>query len=299
MTGQLPEGDEVFLDHIAHFVPDIAAATAALQRCGFQTTPFSVQVAPSGKDGALEPTGTGNVTAMLKEGYLEVLCKTSDTPLSRELEAAIGRWPGVHLAAFSVAEPYEAHARLEAEGFPMRPIVRLRRPVETEDGIGEARFTVVRPEAGALPEGRVQMLTHHTEREVWQPRWLAHPNGATALLGLLIVSDEVTEAVARFQKFLLTAPQYADFGPRLELPRGHVQISDARRAAGLLGEAPGLPWMAAYALLVDDLSRVETFLAAAGCESHAAGNALVTAFPAALGSGFWAFVEDQSDVPWL
>ncbi len=70
---QLPDGDAIFLDHIGHFVRDIKAAEAALQSCGFLPTPFSVQTAPTGPDGAMEPTGTGNVCAMLPAGYLEFL----------------------------------------------------------------------------------------------------------------------------------------------------------------------------------------------------------------------------------
>lgn len=62
---QLPEGDQVFLDHIGHFIKDIPAATETLKRCGFLPTPFSVQTAPTGADGAMEPTDTGNVCPML------------------------------------------------------------------------------------------------------------------------------------------------------------------------------------------------------------------------------------------
>ena len=40
MTNQLPGPGAVFLDHVAHFVPDMGTATAALERCGFGLTPF-------------------------------------------------------------------------------------------------------------------------------------------------------------------------------------------------------------------------------------------------------------------
>ena len=64
---QLPLGEEIFLDHVGHFVPDRAAASYALMRCGFAPTPVSVQVNPDGT-----PTGTGNVCAMFARGYVEV-----------------------------------------------------------------------------------------------------------------------------------------------------------------------------------------------------------------------------------
>src|SRR5262249_43556770 len=135
---QLPRGDEIFLDHIGHFVPDRHAASRALVRAGFAPTPVSVQV---DSDGA--STGIGNVCAMMRRGYIEVLFKTSETPLATELEAAIERYGGVHLAAFAVADAAKAHRRLSDAGFKMRPLVEMERPVETASGRQTtAAFTV-------------------------------------------------------------------------------------------------------------------------------------------------------------
>ena len=297
MTRQLPAGGEIFLDHIAHFVPDIRAAREALARCGFLPTPFSVQTAP-GPDGAPQPTGTGNVCAMLREGYLEVLAKTSETPLSAELDAAIARWPGVHLAAFAVSEPEAAYQRLVGSGIAMRPMVHMRRPVEMEHGTGEARFTVLRPQPGIMAEGRIQLLTHHTEAEVWQPRWLDHPNGVTALLGLLIVSDDLPDAAVRFERVLGITPERVG-GIRFALPRGHVHLAESVEATAIVGKPPGLPWIAAYGLRVDDLERAASSMRDAGVATTRADNALIAAFPPALGAGYWVFVEDAAALPWM
>ena len=87
---RLPVGDEIFLDHVGHFVRDAEAASQALERCGFAPTPISIQV-NSDSAGGTHPTGTGNVTVMLSRGYAEILFKTSDTALSRELDAALQR----------------------------------------------------------------------------------------------------------------------------------------------------------------------------------------------------------------
>ncbi len=43
---RLPAGDEIFLDHVAHFVADADAAARALAQAGFTTTPQSIQVNP-------------------------------------------------------------------------------------------------------------------------------------------------------------------------------------------------------------------------------------------------------------
>jgi len=80
---RLPAGDEIFLDHVAHFVADADAASRALAQAGFTTTPPSIQVNPDAHGGPPQPTGTGNVTAMLDRGYIEFLFKTADTPLAQ------------------------------------------------------------------------------------------------------------------------------------------------------------------------------------------------------------------------
>jgi Glyoxalase-like domain len=299
MAAQLPEGDEIFLDHIAHFVADIAAAGEALARCGFLTTPFTIQTAPPGPDGTMQPTGTGNICAMLRAGYVEILAKTSETPLSAELDAAIARWPGVHLAAFSVAEPQATYDRLVGAGMPMWPMVHMRRPVEMPGGRSEARFTILRPQPGAMAEGRMQLLTHHTEAEVWQPRFLDQPNGAGALLGLLIVSNDPEEAAGRFKRLLGVAPQRKARGIRLPMARGHIEITSPENAVPLFAAPPGLPWIAAYGLRVDDLERAAIFMRDAGVATTRAGDALIAAFPPALGIGFWVFVADAAALPWL
>src|SRR5689334_9169071 len=116
---QLPLDEEMFLDHVGHFVRDAETAGRALARAGFAPTPVSVQYNPDGT-----PMGTGNITAMLTRGYIEVLFKTADTPLGREFEAALADNAGVHLTNFAVSDAAKAHDRLTAQGFAMRPLVQ-------------------------------------------------------------------------------------------------------------------------------------------------------------------------------
>src|SRR5262249_29627200 len=142
---------------------------------------------PDPAGGAPQLTGTGNVTAMFARGYIEVLFKTADTVLGREFEAGLARYGGVHLAAFAVRDAATAHSRLIDQGFRVRPLVQMQRPVDTETGKGTAAFTLARVEPGEMPEGRIQILTHRTEDMVWQPRWLTHPNGALGLTSIAIV----------------------------------------------------------------------------------------------------------------
>src|SRR2546421_10547692 len=91
MPNQLPPPGTVFLDHVAHFVPEMEAAAAALERCGFRLTPFTAQT--NRVDGRPVPAGTGNRCAMLRQGYVEILTAgpnpSGDTQLGRAMRERI------------------------------------------------------------------------------------------------------------------------------------------------------------------------------------------------------------------
>jgi hypothetical protein len=290
---QLPIGDEIFLDHVGHFVRDRDAASRALARAGFAPTPPSVQVNPDPAGGAPQPTGTGNVTAMFARGYIEVLFKTADTPLGRELDAGLARYPGVHLAAFAVADAAAAHARLGRAGFRMRPLVQMQRPVDTGGAPGTAAFTLARVEPGEMPEGRIQILTHRTEHMVWQPRWLEHPNGALGLVSVAIAVADPWEAGRRFARFTGRAPTPATFGQTIELDRGSIGLVGPNSFAHLFPEipAPSLPFMGVYGIKVRSLRAVEELLQRAGIRMRRNDHALVAVWPEELGLGAWLFME--------
>jgi len=289
---QLPIGDEIFLDHVGHFVSDPDAASHALTRAGFAPTPVSVQVDPAGAR-----TGTGNVCAMFPRGYVEVLFKTAETPLAAELDISMARYTGVHLAAFAVADAAAAHRRLGEVGFPLRPLVSMQRPVDTESGPATAAFTVARVERGAMAEGRIQILTHRSEDAVWQKRWLVHRNGARGLASVVIVVADVDEAAARFALFTGRPAMTIRAGQSIQLDRGRVDLVTRDAFEAALPEIPiaSLPFMGAYGVRVASLGAVETMLRDAGMAARLAGDTIVAPFAAELGTGAWLFA-DSSEV---
>lgn len=296
---QLPSGNEMFLDHVAHFVREADAASRALARAGFAPTPPSIQMNPDVAVGT-QLTGTGNVTAMFARGYIEVLFKTADTVLGREFEAMLGRYSGVHLAAFAVADAQHAHERLRADGFRVRPLVKMQRPVATEAGDAVAAFTIARVEPDVMPEGRIQMLTHHTEAAVWQPRWLSHPNTAIGLIDVVIAVADAKEAAARFSRFTGRAAITMPGAALIRLDRGGVYLIAHDRAAEKLPEVPAttLPYMLGYAIRVRSLAAAEAAVDSADLEWRAFEGGLVACFPSELGAGAWFFVEDAAALPW-
>jgi hypothetical protein len=253
---QLPERGAVYLDHVAHFAPDIELAASALEGCGFHLTPFTAQ--ENREEGRGVPAGTSNRCAMLRRGYVEILARTAYTPLARQLGERLARHVGLHLAAFGTADAAAEHRRLAAAGFPVLPIVDMRRPV----GDGEARFTIARIMPGPMPEGRMQFLTHHTEHLVWRDGFLDHPNGARALTGLWIAAPDPGEPAARFARFTGRAVSLDGEVAAIRLDRGVLRFATPEYLEREFGIAAGppLPYLAAYEVETDRFAALGSVL---------------------------------------
>jgi hypothetical protein len=282
---QVPPAGSLNLDHVAHFVPQIDAASAAFKRLGFTLTPFSAQSHRLGPDEPLVPAGTGNRCVMLERGYLECLTPTGDTPLAEQLRVAMRRYVGIHLVAFGTGTADVDHARLVQQGFePLAPVA-LQRPIETENGIGTARFTVVRVPPGTMPEGRIQYCQQHTPDLVWQRRWISHANGATALASVLLCVADPAEAATRYSRY--TGLAACSFGNTrsIETARGTLIFIDAETVRNTFGTAaPTLPWIAGYALESRDIAATRAYLQTAGVEGRELDDGrIAVTMPQALG----------------
>jgi hypothetical protein len=296
VTDQTPAAGSLNLDHVAHFVPDTDAASAALEQLGFTLTPFSAQSHRLQPDGPLVPAGTGNRCVMLRSGYIEFLTPTAPTPLADQLHAAMSRYVGVHLIAFGTSAPDEDHLRLQENGFDPLPPVALQRPISTGQGEDLARFTVVRVLPGTMPEGRIQFCQHHTPHLVWQPRWLDHANHASALSAVVLCVEDVAATLERYSRF--TGLPFTS-GPHvscMQTARGTlygVDPATLRRAVGVT--PPALPWIAGYALETAQLAATRAHLRATGMtvlDSEAGRCAVV--MPHSLG-GIVIFHEQGRD----
>jgi len=282
---QVPSPGTLNVDHVAHFVPHIDSASAALEKLGFMLTPFSAQSHRPEPGGPLVPAGTGNRCVMLERGYLEFLTPTGDTPVANQLRTAIKRYTGVHLIAFGTAAPDADHARLAAAGFePLAPVA-LQREISTEHGNATARFTVVRVPPQTMPEGRIQFCQHHTPALVWQQRWMHHLNRAAELAGVILRVADAQEAAQRFARYTGLLAQVTGSVWRIDTARGYLIFVDRDTLHRRLNVVPpSLPWIAGYVLRSSDIAATGDFLRKTGEPVHVLGNQrLLVSLPPALG----------------
>lgn len=268
-ASQLPSLGKLNIDHVAHFVPHIDAASAALEQAGFTLTPFSEQSHRLEPGGPLTPAGAGNRCVMLREGYLEFLTPTGDTPIAQQLRSAIQRYTGLHLIALGTAAAEADHARLEKNGFSPLPAVALQREIGTTDGSGTARFTVVRVPPGTMAEGRIQYCQQHTPELLWQPRWLEHRNHARGLAAVIICVADPQEAAQRYARYTGLLAQLSRTQWRIDTQRGALLFVTPAAVEQKLGiTAPALPWIAGYVLTSDKLATTHDALRSCDVSEH-------------------------------
>ena len=285
----VPEGREVYLDHVGLFVPDFDASPRRLQELGFAMTPFVAHMASTEPGVAATPSGTGNQCAIFGQGYLEMLGPTVDTPLSRQLRAQLDRYPGWHLIAFAANLPEENHERIGRDGFKPLPLVRLARPVPTDTGEETCRFSVIRVPPDVMPEGRIQIVTHHTPELVWQPRYQHQPNGVAGLTGVLVCVDDPREAAERFCRFVGVEPVERTDTWEMGLHEGRVVFIQARRFRELYPdrELPCTPYIAEVSMRTEDLAATRRYFDNGGIRYEAVGDgALRVPGAEALGASF-------------
>jgi hypothetical protein len=275
---QKPPPGELYLDHVAHFVPDLAAAARLLESLGFTPTPESAHRA----QGA--PAGTSNRCLMFEDGYIEILAPSSendlDTPNARRVRAMMARYDGVHLACFGTPDARFEHARLAAQGFEPEPLVDLQRTV---DGGETVRFSVVYVPPDRMPEGRVQYVQQLTPEVIWKDRFVSHANGITGLTAVYVVADDPAATAARWARFSGLLPRSEGALVCLQAARGRVLIG---KRETLFEGAPAAPALAGYAL---SCRQPEAFVARCSkmgfaVRRTAAGHAI--SLPASLG-GTW------------
>ena len=274
---QKPAPGELYLDHVAHFVPDLGAAARLAESLGFAVTPESAHRA----QGA--PAGTSNRCIMLEEGYIEILAPTLDTPHARRVRSRMDRYDGVHLACFGTPDAQAEHRRLAEHGFEPEPLVDLQRTLETGKRV---RFSVVYVPPAKMPEGRIQYVQQLTPEVIWDTPSLAHTNGVTALKAVYVVADDPAQVAARWARFAGLLPRPEGDLVRLDCARGQVFVATRHDLVQILGAAPAAPGLAGYRLAC---RHPEAF--AARCtklqlavRKTAAGHAV--SLPAALG-GVW------------
>ena len=179
------------LDHIGTAVHDLDHGKRTWENLGFKLTARSYHKGATTPGGPIEPWGSANHCAMLKQGYLEVIGIYDATRYS-SAKAMLARYQGPHIVAFRPASA-EAVQALIAGGLPVDAGRALERMApygpEGKESVRVA-FRNSRFTPAVFPEAQFQYTEHFTRPEMWQPHLLEHPNGAVALHCLYLCTPD-------------------------------------------------------------------------------------------------------------
>jgi hypothetical protein len=165
---------------------------------GFQLTPL-----------AHHNLGSSNRLIMLKSSYIELLGWGKGKQVQR---AEIANQPiGLDALVFRTNDAYACFNQLKEAGFAVNPVQDLSREGEFMGNKVLVEFKTVRFSEQPIPGLRIYFCEHLTPDYVWQKQWLIHPNKTQDLQQITIVSPNIGETAATFQRLLELADSQLQF----------------------------------------------------------------------------------------
>ena len=226
--------------------------------------------------GPVEPWGSGNHCAMLRQGYLEIIGLT-DESLFSSVKDMVALYEGAHIVAIGCREDDElVYAEQSRKGLPVDPPRLLERDAAFgphNETTRRARFRNAIIPRDRYPEARFQYIEHLTRDVLWQPHLLDHPNGAQALAQLWFASDDPSATAARLAPVFGSAPERGADDIRIPLTMGGAVVHVVARSRWneLLPDTqtPPLPAPVAIGFDVADMEACARLLDKAGVQTHA------------------------------
>ncbi|MBS0337521.1 MAG: VOC family protein [Proteobacteria bacterium] len=199
------------LDHLGTIVTDLAAGAARWERLGFRLSPLSRQRGRMPGRDADGPWATANRCAIFRHGYLELI-GIVDAAAFNPWTKFLARFEGLHLLALRVPDADAAYAELSARTATLNAPVQRERKLDVDGVEATMRFRNIFSRDESYPEGRYIVLEHQTPEYLWQPRYLAHPNGALALEAALVCADDAHAQAVRLESIVGRAPSEGAHG---------------------------------------------------------------------------------------
>src|SRR5690606_34928011 len=108
--------------------------------------------------------------------------------------------------------------RVTQAGVRNSGVITLQRDIEVQGEMRTAIFDCVHFDNALNPEGLIQAAHHRFPEYVHQPRYLGHPNGATSLTRVTLVSDDPGEMAAKYATLTGQPSTELEGVPAIHLP---------------------------------------------------------------------------------
>jgi catechol 2,3-dioxygenase-like lactoylglutathione lyase family enzyme len=247
------------IDHVVIVVNDLEVAADSFRRMGFVVTPRGEHT-----------LGSRNHCVMLGEDYIELLQSPPENPHPSRQHYTDFATEGDGLAAIALRtdSAREAYTEMLWAGFAPTDPVDFSRPVRLPEGSRNARFRITQLGPDKTPGSRVFLCEHFTREVVWRPEYRSHRNGATALAGVAIVTEDVPGTARAYERMFDAPAQPIAEGLLIETGSAPIavatQASLAKRLPGIGTTARPAPKPAALFVRVADRDTAAAALAEGG-----------------------------------
>lgn len=253
----MTQADIDSINHVGIVARDLAATTTRYEQMGFMLTPFSPHSGAWKPGEPVTRLGSGNRCVMFGHNYLEILANEDPTKPSPRLEGFLRRHQGGHIICFNSEDLPSVERRLLAHGLKTSGVLPLQREIDTPDGERTAKFERSQFAPDESPEGYIQAARHLTPQYIYQPRYITHANGCTALSSTVLVVDDMARFRERYIAYTGLQPHGDGSELTFEFPLVSrlVLMTPARAQQRLPGTLfPPLPGIAAIGFRCPDLA---------------------------------------------
>ncbi len=259
------------LDHIVHAVRDLDAAAAIYQRLGFTVGARN-----------RHPWGTHNRLVQLPGFFIELLMvaepeRLSSDDLSRLFGAPsrefLARRQGFWALLLESRDAAGDAAAFRAAGVGASAAVRFEREGRRPDGTAvKVAFSLAFARDGKADAG-FAVCEQHFPENFWNRAFQSHPNGASAVAGVVMVAENPSDHHVFLSAFTGERELLATSnGVTVKTPRGTIEVMTPAAYASHFGVVPPAiaqgARLAALLLTVGDVSRAGVMLGEAQIAAH-------------------------------
>lgn len=216
------------LDHIVHAVRDLDAAAALYRRLGFTVGARN-----------RHPWGTHNHIVQLPGFFIELLTlaepeKLGDDGFSRLFGAFnrdfVAKGEGLSLLLLQSADAAADERAFRAAGIAESEVMRFEREGKRPDGSSvKLAFSLAFARDANAPAQRFAVCQQHYPENFWKPAFQNHPNGATAIAGVVLVASDPAQHAEFLSAYSNATVTRGDKMISARTPRGEISVMQPSR----------------------------------------------------------------------
>lgn len=260
------------LDHIVHAVRDLDAAAEFYRRAGFTVGARN-----------RHPWGTHNHVVQCPGFFIEVLTVAEPDKLVGEglprlfgaaNREAIARGDGFSMLILESRDIASDVADFRRSGFAASdPLPFSRQAVLPDGSATTVGFSLAFARDPLSPRTGFAACQQHNPAAFWKPEFQRHANGATGVVGAVLVADNPTDHHIFLSAWTGERALHAtSLGVGVKTPRGRIDIMEQVAFRDEFGTAPAIEGegavLAGLRLGVADVEAAERLFAQAGIAAH-------------------------------